>query len=381
MRFLHTSDWHLGRIFHGLHMTDEQAYVLDELVRLAKDARTDAVLIAGDLYDRSVPPTAAVTLLNEVLSRLVYEAGQNVILIAGNHDSGERLGFAQNLLARNKLFITGPLAADTAPVVLEDAYGPIYFAPLTYGEPYAATEIFGTQLKTHEDVVREQIRRQLEQIPVNTRKVALAHVFLTGAQESPDSERPLAIGGATTVSRECFNDFHYTALGHLHACQGSGKVRYSGSLMKYSFNEANQKKGVHIIDMDGSGAFTSETIELHPRRDLACLTGSFDDLLNNPRLDARDNFLQITLTDEHPVLDAKYRLEQVYPNILHLQYQRQEHQAQEAVTLHKRRLAAQDLFAAFFEEVQGIPLNEAENKLLLETVAAAGREEDGHEAS
>lgn len=380
MRFLHTSDWHLGRIFHGLHMTDEQAYVLDELVQLAKEAHTDAVLIAGDLYDRSVPPTAAVTLLNEVLSRLVYEAEQNVILIAGNHDSGERLGFAQNLLARNRLFITGPLAADTAPVVLQDEYGPVYFAPLTYGEPYAATEIFGTSLKTHEDVMREQIRRQLEQIPANARKVALAHVFLTGAQECPDSERPLAIGGATTVSSQCFAAFNYTALGHLHACQGSGTVRYSGSLMKYSFNEANQKKGVHIIDMDAAGNITSETIELQPRRNLACLTGSFDDLLHNPRSEAQDNFLQITLTDEHPVLDAKYRLEQVYPNILHLQYQRQQREVQEINSLHKRRLAAQDLFAAFFEQVQGRPLNDTEQKLLLSTVDAAGREEDGHEA-
>lgn len=138
MRFLHTSDWHLGRIFHGLHMTDDQASALDELIALVKDSNVDAVLIAGDIYDRAVPPTQAVALLDEVLRRLIQDAGKNVIMIAGNHDNADRLGFGQSLLAQNKLYITGPISAATKPVVLADEFGPVYFAPLTYGEPLAA---------------------------------------------------------------------------------------------------------------------------------------------------------------------------------------------------------------------------------------------------
>ncbi|MCD8199293.1 MAG: exonuclease SbcCD subunit D [Phascolarctobacterium sp.] len=374
MRFLHTADWHLGRIFHGLHLTNDQAYVLDALVSLAKDAKTDAILISGDVYDRGVPPTEAVNLLNEILSRLIYEAGQNVILIAGNHDSGPRLGFAQNLLAQHKLFITGPLMENTAPIVLEDTYGPVYFAPLTYAEPYGASEILSCQLKNHEEVIKEQVRQQLEQIPQEARKVALAHVFLSGAEDSPDSERPLSIGGASTVPPECFLPFNYAALGHLHACQGKGKIRYSGSLMKYSFNEASQKKGVHIIDLNGDGNINAETVYLNPRRDLTCLTGSFDDLCKIPKTEYAGNYLQIVLTDEQPVLDAKNRLEKIYPYILHLQYQRLQQSTDTVTAVNHTQRSPEDLFEDFFKKMKNRPLNESEKQLLFEAIKNAERE-------
>lgn len=370
MRFLHTADWHLGRIFHGLHMTDDQALVLDELIAFAKASKVDAVLISGDIYDRAVPPTQAVALLDEVLRRLIQEVGTNVILIAGNHDNADRLGFGQSLLAQNKLYITGPVSTATQPVVLTDAYGPVYFAPLTYGEPLAASELLQQPFKTHEDVVRQQIANQLAQIPAAARKVALAHVFLTGAQESPDSERPLAIGGATTVGIDCFNAFNYAALGHLHACQsGSSSVRYSGSLLKYSFNEVNQPKGVHIVDLAADGKISVETVPLKPRRELACLRGDFAQLLRQPQAELRDHYLQVTLTDDQPVLDAKYRLEQVYPNILHLEYARLSNgsAAQLPVANHKK-LGTAELFASFFTQVNDRPLTEAEQSLLTDVI-------------
>lgn len=364
MRFLHTSDWHLGRIFHGLRLTDDQAYILDALISLEKDSRTDAVLIAGDIYDRSAPPTEAVSLLNEVLSRLIYGAGQNVILIAENHDSGERLGFAQSLLAKHKLFITGPLIENILPVVLTYTYDPVYFTPPNYAEPYGASEIFSCQLKTNEEVIKEQIRRQLEQIPKKARKIALAHVFLSGSVENSDSERPLSIGGTAAVSSKYFDYFNYASLGHLHACQGRGKIRYSGSLMKYSFNAASQKKCVHIIDLDGDGNINAETIYLTPRRELTCTTGSFDDLCKNPKTELAKNYLQITLTDEHPILDAKSRLQDVYPHILHLQYQRHQQLSDTALTLNHMQRSVKDLFEDFFKKMKNMPLDESEEKLL-----------------
>jgi exonuclease SbcD len=415
MRILHTADWHLGRIFHGLHLTEEQAYVLDQLVALTKEAKTDAVLIAGDIYDRAVPPTQAVELLNETLNRLIKEAGQKVILIAGNHDNPERLGFASELLAGQNLFIYGPLAKTAAPVVLPDQFGPVYFAPLTYGEPLAAQTILGTAekiaaeetaaagagaqdapkmaageadlfataataapnlLKTHEDVVRRQIELMLAQIPIGARKIALAHVFLTGATES-DSERPLSIGGTTTVSKNVFDAFDYTALGHLHMCQSCGdKIRYGGSLLKYSFNETSQKKGVHVLDLDATGKFTAETIPLTARHELGCLEGTFAELLQDPKPEDKAKFLQITLTDPLPILDAKYKLEQVYPHILHLQYARlAPRQDQAGLVPGKQQLDPAALFKNFYRQTEGRELTAAEQELLTQALADAGREE------
>lgn len=413
MRILHTADWHLGRIFHGLHLTEEQAYVLDQLVALTKEAKTEAVLIAGDIYDRAVPPTQAVELLNETLNRLIKDAGQKVILIAGNHDNPERLGFASELLAGQNLFIYGPLAKTAAPVILPDQFGPVYFAPLTYGEPLAAQTILGTAekiatgetagaaagdetktaageadlfaatatdapnlLKTHEDVVRRQIELMLGQIPAGARKIALAHVFLTGATES-DSERPLSIGGTTTVSKNVFDAFDYTALGHLHMCQSCGeKIRYGGSLLKYSFNETSQKKGVHVLDLDATGKFTAETISFTARHELGCLEGTFAELLAHPQPEDRAKFLQITLTDPLPILDAKYKLEQAYPHILHLQYARlTPQQNQDGVAPGKQQLDPAALFTNFYRQTEGRELTEAEQELLTQALAAAGREE------
>ncbi len=384
MRILHTADWHLGRIFHGLHLTEEQSYVLDQLVQLAQEEHTQAVLIAGDIYDRAVPPAEAVKLLDEILERLIYEAGQTVILIAGNHDDPQRLSFGRRLLAAQKLYIYGPLDPQAAPVVLQDEYGPVYFAPLTYGEPLAAQEILAWKdgeakkatLKTHAEVVRRQIELMLAQIPAGARKVALAHVFLTSALTS-DSERPLSIGGTTTVPAELFAAFDYTALGHLHQCQSCGtKIRYGGSLLKYSFNEVHQKKGVHLIDLQADGSFTAQTIPLNPLHELGCLTGSFEDLQHQVPKDAPAQFLQITLTDQAPILDAKARLEKIYPHILQLQYQNNIlAPTADPLKTPRRSLEPSALFASFFKETEGRELLPAEQDLLQQALRQAAKEE------
>ena len=370
MRFLHTSDWHLGRIFHGLHLLEDQRAALDQIITLAREYKVDALLAAGDIYDRAVPPTEAVNLLDETLRRLVVDLKLPVILIAGNHDNPDRLNFGRTLFATRQLYIVGPVAAYTPPVVLEDNHGPVYFAPLPYCEPLTATELSGEKKATHEAALQWQVERMLQQIPENARKVALAHVFLTGARTTPDSERPLAAGGATTVSIDCFKDFNYTALGHLHACQNnSPTVRYSGSLLKYSFAEASQKKAVHIVDLDGEGKVSVETIPLPVPYELAGLTGTFRDLLEAPRTDHLSDYLQIVLTDPTPVLDAKHRLEQVYPQILQLGYERlQPREMEEQDTARRKGLSTDDLFQSFFREVQGRDMTDEEKKLFRQVV-------------
>lgn len=369
MRFLHTSDWHLGRIFHGLHLLEDQRQVLDQVLAIAKEYKVDAVLVAGDVYDRAVPPTEAVNLLDETLRRLVLDLQLPVIMIAGNHDNPDRLNFGQALFASRQLYIVGPVSATAAPICLEDAYGPVYFAPMTYCEPLTATELSGEKKPTHEAALQWQVQNMLQQIPEGARKVALAHVFVTGAQPTPDSERPLAAGGATTVSLSCFESFNYTALGHLHAAQNcSDKVRYCGSLLKYSFAEASQKKAVHIVDLAEDGSIAVETLPLKAPHELAVLKGTFQDLLDHPRTDHVDDYLQILLTDSTPVLDAKHRLEQVYPQILQLGYERlQPQNIERQASAERKGLGTEDLFSAFFKEVTGQEL-EANQKELFRQV-------------
>ena len=371
MRFLHTADWHLGRIFHGLRLTEEQSYVLDQLIALTRAEKTEAVVIAGDIYDRGVPPEDAVRLFDEVLCRLVKEAGQKVILIAGNHDNPARLGFGQALLAGENVFIAGPMSGTAAPVVLQDQYGSLSFAPFPYGDPLAARSIFKTEsIRTHEEVLRAQIGCMLPQIPSGSRSVAVAHVFLEGARTSPDSERPLSIGGTNSLSPALFTPFTYTALGHLHMHQTRGQtIAYSGSLMKYSFNETAQKKGVFIVDLGSEKVDAITSVPLTARHELAQLKGSFAELMAGENPGLKEHFLQITLTDPTPVLDAKARLEQIYPHILHLQYERLLRQPNSVAQRSQRKLSYLELTAAFFEQVGDAPLSTEQRDILSGAIA------------
>ncbi len=374
MRILHTSDWHLGRIFHGLHLTNDQAQVLEQLTQIIKDEKIDAIAIAGDIYDRGVPPTEAVELLDATFSRWVQDYTLPIIAIAGNHDNAQRLSFGQQLFAANKLFIYGQPTAHLKPLILEDQYGPVYFAPLTYCEPLMARILSeDATISSHEAATAWQVQQITQHIPANARQIALAHVFLTGS-DPEGSERPLAIGGSTTVSKEVFSPFTYTALGHLHGCQTSGEhIRYSGSLMKYSFNEATQRKGVHIIDLDDSNMPTITTITLTQPHDLVCLKGKFQDLIEHPELTAQQAYTQITLTDTTPILDAKNRLEAVYPYIMELAYTRLEPQEGIVASSNRLKLTTQDLFTSFFTAVEQRELTPEETTYLHTTLNEATR--------
>ena len=379
MRFLHTSDWHLGRIFHGLHLIADQEAVLNQIMAIALEAKVDAILIAGDIYDRAVPPTDAVRLLDATLQFFILKQHIPVLLIAGNHDNPERLNFGQALFAENKLFIYGPATASAAPVVLEDKTGPVYFAPLTYCEPLTATELSGTKQPTHDAALKWQIEQMLSQIPAKARKVALAHAFVTGAQETPDSERPLAAGGSAQVDISDFAAFNYTALGHLHACQNCNPtVRYCGSLLKYSFSEVSQKKAVHIIDLDAAGTVTVETLPLTAPHALAVTKGSFAQLIAEPHPEQANDYLQVILTDTTPILDAKNKLETIYPHILQLSYEQlaSNTDLNSIRKIGPKQIATEDLFEDFFRQTANRPLSEDEKSLLhaaLDHLAKEGR--------
>lgn len=378
MRFIHTSDWHLGRIFYGEHLTADQSYILHNFLDLVADVRPQAVLIAGDIYDRAVPPVEAVELLNEVLARLTLDMRIPVIMIAGNHDSPERVGFGNRLLAKQGLHVIGPLASTVSTVSIEDEFGPVHFVPITYAEPSVVKVTYGLEATmNHEQAMQFLVQQSAATIPAGRRSVAIAHAYITGGEES-ESERPLTVGGSGTVSSTIFQPFHYTALGHLHKAQRAGaeNIRYSGSLLKYSFSETGQHKGVFVIDMDRAGKTEVQFVPLKPRRDVRCIEGYMNDLLKAPAsFSGQEDYIMANLLDEQPVLDPMGRLRQIYPNILGAS-----RKIVSAVTDlngpagDHRSLSEQEIFRSFFEQVAGRVLSDQENSLFCRIVEDVFRE-------
>ena len=372
MRFIHTADWHLGRLFHGQHLTQDQAYVLEQFHTVVRESGAQAVLIAGDVYDRAVPPTEAVALLDETLARLLLEDKVQVILTAGNHDSAERLGFASRLLAAQGLFVRGQLTADLPPVVLEDAFGPVYFQPFTYAEPALVRAVFGcAEIQDFDAAMAHLVAVGLRQIPANSRRVALAHAFIAGGSET-ESERPLSVGGAVNVSAAHFKPFHYTALGHLHNPQTAGNenIRYSGSLLKYSFDEADQKKGIYIVDLDEKGAVSVEKISMQPKRDVCRIKGFFDEIrCNRQKYPESEDYTLVELLDTQAILDVHGQLEKIYPNLMQVERPN----LNVGGTLREERLdyrskSEVELFGDFFRQMTDEMLDEKQKTLFARTV-------------
>ena len=357
MRLIHTADWHLGRLFFGESLIEEQSYVLEELIQLAKDIRPDAVVIAGDVYDRGVPPADAVALLDETLARLVLDCGTHVVMIAGNHDSPERLSFGRRLLAMNRLHVAGRVEAAMPAIRIDDTHGPVHFVVLPYAEPSAVRIALGI-----EDILDATSAMRLQaadgaraatraaSTAGRERMVAVAHTFLGGGIAS-ESERPLSVGGAAMVEAAVFSEFHYVALGHLHRPQRVGDERcaYSGSLLKYSFDEAAHAKGVLVVELDAAGQAKTEFVPLAPRRDVRMLKGFFEDLMKGPGSEeAGEDFLSVTLLDSSPVIQPMNRLRTVYPKILDLNYLNQEPAgATSALRPDYRTISPMDLFRDF----------------------------------
>lgn len=371
MKFLHTADWHLGRLFHGVHLTQDQEYVLEQVVQLVKEAKPDALLVCGDVYDRAVPPPEAVSLLDDVLSRIVLGCRVPVLLIAGNHDSPDRLEFGSELLAAQGLHVVG-WPGQPVPVVLGDEDGPVYFCPLPYAEPGVARErLRDDSVCDHEQALAGLALRARQRVPAGARSIALAHAFVAGGLCS-DSERPLSVGGTGSVRPDIFSGFDYVALGHLHRPQRAGdeRLHYAGSLLKYSFSEIGQPKSLSLVELLPGGGFALERIPLHPRRDLRRLEGHLDDILAG-RVPAGDpeDYLVVSLLDRTPLLDAMERLRQRFPNVLHLERPGLLQAGELSGRDGDHRVAApEDLFAAFFSQVTGEALCEAEAAAFSEVV-------------
>ncbi|MDB5303309.1 MAG: exonuclease SbcCD subunit [Phycisphaerales bacterium] len=357
MRFIHTADWHLGRLFHGGHLTDDQAHVLEQLVDLCRETKPDALLVAGDVYDRAVPPPEAVGLLDDVLSRLVLDLEIPVVMIAGNHDSPGRLHFGARLLAGRRLYVSGQFVSQCEPIIFNDAHGPVHVYALPYAEPSTVRcGLASDAVVDHDSAMRAIVNGIRAAHPAGVRSILVAHAFVAGGAGC-ESERPLSVGGAGTVDVSCFAGFDYVALGHLHRPQvlsgnGAGAVRYSGSLLKYSFDEADQTKSVTVVEMDGQGVCRCEAIAFSPRREVRRISGLLADLLApSSESNGKEDYLEVTLLDQGPVLDAVGRLRELYPNVAELKRVERKLDDAGVARLDHRKATDLELFRAFFRHV------------------------------
>ena len=392
MRFLHTADWHLGRIFYGQYLTDDQAHVLEnQFFSILKDEKIDGILLAGDVFDRAVPPIEAIELWDSIITRLAMDYKVPLFVVSGNHDGAERLEVGRSMLSRSGIHIWGSPHHALQPFEFEGSDGKLAICPMPFSEPRRIGDALGlgstnisletiqnienveipaTKTKTKTkgskskkaaiDVVEESLFASVDmvdekiaaietsksvtqdltahnesglnlhnydqmyqawsnhlrnQVPKGMRSIAISHAFVMGGDVG-GSERTLSIGGSEQVSPQVFKDFHYTALGHLHGPQrmGADYIRYSGSPLKYSFDEHTQKKSFTIVDMDTKGHVDISTIPVEAKRDVVILEGYFEDLLNNKELQAKhkDDYVQARLLDTMPIMDGMAKLRQVY---------------------------------------------------------------------
>ena len=367
MKLIHLSDIHLGKRVNEFSMLEDQAHILKKILAVVDEEKPDGVLIAGDVYDKSVPSTEAVQLFDDFLVRLA-ERKLPVFIISGNHDSPERLSFANRLIDAAGIHLAPVYNGVVEPITLSDEYGPVNVYMLPFIKPAHVRGFFpDTEITGYSDAVAAAIGRM--NIDKTQRNVLITHQFVTGAQRS-DSEE-LLVGGTDNIGAEVFCDFDYVALGHIHGPQNmdSGRIRYCGSPLKYSFSEAAQQKSVTVAELKEKGTLEIHTVPLIPRRDMVELKGSYQQLTLREFYENttyQEDYTHITLTDEEDIPDAVAKLRAVYHNLMKLDYDntRTRHSAAISGAENVETRSPIDLFAEFYELQNGLPMSAEQTELV-----------------
>ncbi|EPN0103157.1 exonuclease SbcCD subunit D [Vibrio parahaemolyticus] len=371
MKFIHTSDWHLGRQFHNVSLLEDQQAVLEQLIQYIENNPVDAVIVAGDVYDRSVPPTIAIELLNRVVKRICGELNTPMILISGNHDGAERFGFGSEQMKRSGLHIISNFEDMLTPVVIESkAAGHVAFYGMPYNDPEQVRYVYKEPVSTHDEAHKLLAEKITEQFQSEHRNILISHCFVDGAIES-ESERPLSIGGSDRVSHEHFLNFDYVALGHLHQPQKKGEeyIRYSGSLMKYSFGEQNQKKGFTLVEIGKDGFIGAEHIELTAPHEMRIVEGELEQILEWGKTDPKnEDYLLVRLMDKHAILNPMEKLRTVYPNVLHLEKPGMLIGVELEMAQAKLARSEIDMFKDFFAEAQDSELSNEQEQAISDII-------------
>ena len=380
MLMLHTSDWHLGRSLHRADLRAAQAAFLDHLVSTVRAEKVDVVLVAGDVYDRAVPPVDAVELCEDALLRL-HATGARIVLISGNHDSARRLGFGSGLLDKAGVHLRTHVAKLARPVLLEDVHGQVAVYGVPYAEPDAVRGELGPDVKGHAGVLGHAVRciRADADARGVRRRVVMAHGWVTGGAAS-ESERDITVGGVGQVPADAFAGFSYVALGHLHGQQTlAGHLRYSGSPLPYSFSEATHRKGSWLVELDANGTKRAERVPAPTYRRLSLLRGRLADLLGSALyIQYEQDFVSVTLTDPSRPEGPMDALRARFPHILVLSFEPEG--AVPDARCYRARVAGRDdqaIAEEFVQHVRNAPATDGERRLLTEAFQAARSEEAG----
>lgn len=397
MKIIHTSDWHIGKIVNEYSMIDDQKYILNKLIELIDEENIDVLMIAGDVYDRSIPPVEAVELLNETLSKLIIDRNVSVLVISGNHDSGERLSFGSKILEKQGLYIAGSDDKLYKKVVLRDNNQNVNFYLVPYKDPALTKKLLNNkEIRSHNDAMIAVIDKIKEELNENEINILIGHGYVTMKREeaiegndhkyevaelqTSESERPLSIGGTDLIDGNIFKDFDYVALGHLHGRQRIGRdtMRYSGSLLKYSFSEVKQKKSVAVLDLIDKD-INVELKELKPLRDLRIIKGNIEDLICEGRdiEEGKEDYIQAILTDDGELMNPMEKLKSVYPNTMLISRERKKNVSKEN-TLSKgefRKKSKIDLFKNFYEIYGSGDYNDKKEAVLIDTIKEVLKEE------
>ncbi|OUS06234.1 exonuclease sbcCD subunit D [Rhodobacterales bacterium 52_120_T64] len=372
MRILHTADWHLGKTFRGVSLLEDQQHVLDQVFETIIEQNIQVLIVAGDVYDKPSPSEASVALFSSFVERVYLETAAAIIIIAGNHDSGQRLGAFTKLYDRKRILIRGTLEIEEKPLILEDDHGPVAFSALPYGEIFAARRAFEDEsIRSPEDVLRHEVGAAQALRPKDARWVIIAHAFVTGGLPS-ETERKLSVGTVETVSNSLFKGADYVALGHLHRPQTAGHetIRYSGSPLAFGFDEADTIKTMTVFDLDADGSLQNfQEIAFEPLRKVREVRGLLADLILEAEKAPSDDYISAILLDQGAVVEPAAQLRPHYPNILQaLREKRRELVHASAGRASSKLDDPMGVISEFVDFVRGEKPNEAETKIVTQLI-------------
>ena len=366
MKFAHIGDLHIGKRVHDFSMLEDQRYIMDQMMKIFAEQKVDGVLIAGDVYDKTVPSAEAVQLFDEFITGLA-KAEIPVYMISGNHDSAERLSFGAKLFESSDIYISQVYDGEMKRIVLKDQYGPISVYLLPFLKPAAVRHALQRDdINTYEEGVMAALQEC--EIDTTQRNVLVAHQFVTGADRS-DSEETW-VGGLDNVSAEVFKDFDYVALGHLHSPQAVGRdqVRYCGTPLKYSFSEVGQEKSITVVELKEKGNVEISAVPLHPLRDMRKIRGSYMEVTAKSFYENGncEDYLHVTLTDEEDILDGLQKLRVIYPNIMQLEYDNRRTRENPELTTAQavEQKSEMELFMEFYELQNNQPMSQIQEEFV-----------------
>lgn len=376
MKFIHLSDLHIGKRVNEFSMTEDQKYILDQILQIVERQQPDGVIIAGDVYDKSTPPEEAVRILNDFLCALA-ERKTATYIISGNHDSAERLAFGAHLMGGSGIHICPVYNGTPVKFTMEDIHGKVNIFMLPFIKPAHVRRYFpDAEINSYTDAVQTAVNNMA--VDTSERNIIITHQFVTGADRSESEE--ISVGGTDNVDVQVFAPFDYVALGHIHGPQKMTKdtVRYCGTPLKYSFSEASHKKSVTIVNMGEKGVVDISTVPLTPLRDMRIIRDSYEQITHRANYEntATEDYIQIVLTDEEDIPDAISRLRIIYPNIMQLRYDNRRTRTKTeiggATDVDRRTLL--DLFSEFYEKQNNQPLSDRQQDFMAQLIESIWEE-------